>query len=93
LIEKNINKTIAICCYNYLIILVNKKNKLRERFKVTSWNYLDKKYLKLILKKQLFCAIIKDLVIENIFFIAKIAKKMLLNLQRMRNFEIYNINI
>ena len=93
LIEKNINRTVAICCYSYLIISVNKENKLRERFEVTSWNYLDKKYLKSILKKQLFCTIVKDLIIENIFFTARIAKKILLNLQKIRSFEIYNIDI
>ncbi len=44
-------------------------------------------------RKQPFRAIVKDLIIENVSFIARIAKKMLLDLRRMRSFEVYNMDI
>lgn len=93
LIKKNINEIVAIRCFDYLIILANKENKLRERFGVTSWNRSNEEYLESTSRKQSFRAIVKDLIIEDVSFTARIAKKILLDLRRMRNFEVYNMNI
>ncbi len=93
LIEKNINGTVAVRCYGYLMIPANKEDELRERFGVTSWNRPDKEYLESTSRRQPFRAIVKDLVIEDVPFTARIAKKMLLDLRRMRSFEVYNMDI
>jgi len=93
LIEKNINGIAAVRCYGYLMIPANKEDELRERFGVTSWNRPNKEYLEPISRRQPFRAIVKDLIIEDIPFTARIAKKMLLDLRRMRSFEVYNMDI
>ncbi len=93
LIEKNINGTVAVRCYGYLMIPANREDELRERFGVTSWNRPDEEYLEPASRRQPFRAIVKDLVTEDVPFTAKTAKKMLLDLRRMRSFEVYNMDI
>jgi hypothetical protein len=93
LIDKNVNGKVAVRCYGYLMIPANREDELKERFGVTTWNRPDEEDLKPASRREPFRAIVKDLVTEDVPLTAKIAKRMLLDLRRMRKFEVYNMDI
>ncbi len=93
LIEKNINGKVAVQCYGYLMIAADREDELKERFWVTTWNRPDEEDSKPASKREPFRAVVKDLVTEDVPLTAKTAKKMLLDLRKMRESQVYNLNI
>jgi len=93
LIEKNVNGKVAVRCHGYLMVPADREDELKERFGVTTWDRSDEEDLKPASRKEPFRAIVKDLVTEDVSLTAKTAKRMLLDLRRMRKFEVYNMDI
>jgi hypothetical protein len=93
LIEKNVNGNVAVRCYGYLMLPADKEDELRERFGVTSWDRPDEEYSELVSKRESLRTIVKDLVAEDVPLTARTAEKMLLDLEKMLELGIYNMDI
>ena len=93
MIDAKINGIVAVRCHGYLLIPATRELELRQRFGVTAWNRPEAEYSMPAQERQPLRAIVKDLVIEDAPLTAKIARKMLADLRRIRRLGIYNMDI
>ena len=93
LIDDNLNGKVAVHCHGYLMIPATKEAELQQRFGVTAWARPKEEYAKPARQRQPFRAIVKDLVTEDVPMTAKVAKKMLADLRKIRKHKVYNMDI
>lgn len=89
LVEKELNGTIAVRCYDYLTLPATIEDELHKKFDVVNWDRPDEEYESPISERQPLRAIVKELVKEDSTFTAKDLNKMLRHLKHLRRFGIY----
>ena len=79
----------AVYCYGYITISADKEDQIEREFDVVDWDRPGEEYDKPVSQRQPFRAIVKDLVLRDVPVSAKIADKMLTDLQRIRRTGVY----
>ncbi len=93
LIDENLNGKVAVRCYGYATIPAEREEELKRKFEIDNWKRPGNEYAKAPHRRQPFRAIIKDLIIEDVPFTEKVAKKMLNDLRRMRRVGVYPMDV
>lgn len=91
--EANLNGKIAVHCYGYIIVPADKEEELERDFGVNDWNRPEVEYAKPSSQRQSFRAIVKELIHHDPPFTAKLLKKTLRDLKKIRRLGVYPMDV
>ncbi|KAL8808696.1 MAG: hypothetical protein Q9223_003856 [Gallowayella weberi] len=93
LIERSLNGEVAVHCHGYLMLTADHEDELNHRFGEPDWNRPHEEYEKPVSKRSPLRTIVKDLVLEENIWKPNVARRMLRDLRKMRELEIYAMDI
>ncbi|KAL8796092.1 MAG: hypothetical protein Q9182_007426 [Xanthomendoza sp. 2 TL-2023] len=93
LIENNLNGEVAVHCHGYLMLTADYEDKLDDLFGELDWDRPDEEYEKPVSKRSPLRTIVKDLIVEDNIWKPYVVRKMLRDLKKIRELEIYVMDI
>ncbi|MCJ1272226.1 hypothetical protein MMC21_000012 [Puttea exsequens] len=89
IIEAGLNSKFTIFCYGYLAVSAQVQEELEKEFGISEWDCPVREYIQSISKRQMFRAIIKNLMPTGVSLEEKLVTKLLRDPTIMRRLEIY----
>ena len=91
--EANLDGKVAVRCHGYTTLPTTIESELEKRFDVVDWDLDDDNDAEPMKKREVFRAIVKDLVTEDVPLTHRVVKKMKKDLLLIREQGIYPIDI